>query len=65
MMQCVYVDCVEFYSEKLIATYVSHCIDNVLKQVARDHGLDKVNTRLKKKLTFKQCRNFPALLDGL
>jgi tRNA A37 threonylcarbamoyladenosine biosynthesis protein TsaE len=32
----IYVDCVEFYSEKLIATYISIFLNNMLKQLFRE-----------------------------
>ena len=52
----IYVDCVEFYSEKLIANYVSLCLDNMLKKFYRD-----ISGALKtpKLFTFKTCKNFP------
>lgn len=62
MLPFIYVDCVEFHSEKLIATYVSLSLDNILRKLARDSGVD---FKLQRKLTFKACRNFPMLLDAL
>lgn len=34
----IYVDCVEFFNEKLISNYISLCLDNILKKCYRDNG---------------------------
>ena len=32
----IYIDCVEFYSEKLISTYLSIYLDNIFKKIFRE-----------------------------
>jgi Cdc6-like AAA superfamily ATPase len=59
----IYVDCVEFYSEKLISNYVSLCLDNILKKYHREN-VGEAKT-LKRLFSFKPCRNFPQLVDYL
>jgi|LauGreDrversion4_2_1035121.scaffolds.fasta_scaffold312660_2 hypothetical protein len=59
MLQGIYVDCVEFYSEKLISNYVSIYLDNIIKKLDSDG-------KLRKKLHIKTtCKNFATLLDVL
>lgn len=61
-MPHIYIDCVEFYSEKLIATYLTLCLSNIIKKICVDNGLDR---KLKKKFEVKICKSFTMLLDML
>ena len=60
MLPCIYIDCVEFYSEKLISNYISICLDNLLKREAARDPKHK-----KSIFKFPTCKSFPMLLDHL
>jgi len=60
MLPYIYIDCVEFYSEKLISCYISLCLDNILKREAAKDPKHK-----KSLFKFATCKNFPMLLDHL
>jgi hypothetical protein len=54
MLQAVYIDCVEFYSEKLMSNYISIALDNILK---REHAKEpKVKKNLFKCMKKKLMR---------
>ena len=55
----IYVDAIEYYSEKLICIIISHQIVSTLQKLAKDLGLPKMQAR---KLAFKIQKNFPGLL---
>ena len=40
-MPIVYIDCVEYYSEKLISTYISIQLNAILPYLARKSGVEK------------------------
>jgi len=67
----VYVDCVEFYSEKLISISVSQQLNSLIVFHAKKLTQSKenpqgcLNKQQAKKFGFKICKNFFALLDGL
>ena len=65
MLPSIYIDCVELNSEKLISAYISIYLDNILKKFIRDKQINKLDKKLKKALSVKTCKNFPALLDML
>ena len=58
----IYVDCVEFFNEKLISNFVSLSLDNILKKYYRDNGEVRP---VRKYFQFKTCRSFPMLMDHL
>jgi hypothetical protein len=63
ILPCIYIDCVEFYSEKLISNYISLCLDNLLKKEA---GRDPSGKYKKSAFKFGTvCKNIPMLLDHL
>lgn len=71
MLSPIYVDCVEFYSEKLISTYASIFLDNIIQKLFREaaaggdkHTITEVK-KVQKRLQVKTCKNFPMLLDVL
>ena len=60
ILPSINIDCVEFYSEKLISNYISLCLDISLKREAAKDPKHK-----KSLFKFPTCKNFPMLLDHL
>lgn len=57
---CIYIDTIEFYSEKLISISISQQLQAIsLSQ----HEILKLPKALKSKFSFKVCKNFSILLD--
>ena len=61
-MPFVYVDCVEYYSEKLISLYISLFLTNMMQKRATEIGVHKM---IVKRLNIKPSKNFPMLMDNL
>jgi Cdc6-like AAA superfamily ATPase len=59
---CIYVDTIEFYSEKLISIAVSQQLHGILQQHAQAIKLPKA---LRRKMVFKVCKSLSLLLEAL
>eukprot|EP00347_Sterkiella_histriomuscorum_P014360 403361169 len=58
----IYIDCIEYYSEKLIATMISFQLNQILQKFAISNQLTKTQAR---KYQVRSCRNFPMLMDAM
>jgi Cdc6-like AAA superfamily ATPase len=58
----VFVDCIEFYSEKLISICISQQLNGHIASIVSKLKMDK---KYSKKITFKLCQNFSGLLVSL
>ena len=58
----VFVDCIEFYSEKLISISISQQLN---AHIASIIGKFKIDKKFAKRITFKLCQNFAGLLASL
>ena len=57
----LYLDAVEYYSEKLVSIQLSHQIAAIMQRFVKELNLGK---QIAKKLGFKICKNLPSLLDA-
>ena len=58
----IYIDTIEFYSEKLISIQISQQLNGILQCKSNLLKLDKKD---KNKLNFRIFKNFSTLLEGL
>ena len=58
----IYIDAIEFYSEKLISICISQHLHGILQTKAAELKLPRLLVR---KLAFRVCKTFSALLDAL
>lgn len=58
----IYIDTIEFYSEKLISISISQQLHGILIQQASSLKLPK---QLKRKFVFKLCKSLSILLEAL